>query len=384
MTTKLLCGDSSKTEQGCEQMLASVESELCKFLAGPTWNKNKLPTEVNGGLIYSFQEAVKHKTSVQFTVTMNHWHALISIAYRLLITTPQQLPDEQALGRLAKKLHHLTIFPYDDQRVYVWLLLSAEGTKAIGKVGLAATELILWQVVIHDDGKKSVVLHFGIRGLHFIVTDSDSSSLEALTGYKQRRQCTIPVIIDQNFDIPYSHLKKNDKFLQNLLSCYKTVSSKAGLDSSNKQSRDNMKKSKEIPGNIERLPHGFKYDRDKLKISAKRWKIYRKVNICEIQSKLSDGLTVKSLGKKYVCITMWILKDPQDKSNIILAFINVKQQNGYMVFGYSITSQRKITGPMFGTKHIGTEIDLIMTKEAEENAETFIGIVLDHIGFIVE
>ena len=81
---------------------------------------------------------------------------------------------------------------------------------------------------------------------------------------------------------------------------------------------------------------------------------------------------------------MWILSDPKGKLNIILAFIDVKQQSEYMVFGYSITSQRKITGPMFGTSHTGTDIDLIMTKETEENAEKFIGNVLDHIEFIVE
>ena len=384
VTKKLLCGDSSKTAQGCEQMLAGVESELCKFLAGPTWNKKMPPREVDGGLIYRFQEAVKHKTSVQFTVTMNHWHALISIAYRLLITTPQQLPDEQALGRLAKKLHHLTIFPYDDQMVYVWLLLSAEGTKAIGKVGLAATELILWQVVLHGDEKKSVVVHFGIRGLHFIVTDSNGSSVEILTGDEQRLQCTIPVIIDQCIDIPYSHFEKNDKFLQNLLSHYETVISKAALDSSNKESRDNIKESPDIPGNIERLPYGFKYDGGELKIRAEGWEIHHKVNIREIQIDLPYALTAKSLEKKYVCITMWILKHRESKLNIVLAFIDVTQQSEYMVFGYSITSQRKIIGPMFGTRHTGTCVDLIFGNEMTETTELFIGIVFDHIKFNVE
>ena len=81
MAQKLLCFESSQIVQSCEHMLANMESELHEFFAGPTWNKNMSPRAVDGGLIYSFQEAVKHKTLVQFTVTMNHWHALISTTY---------------------------------------------------------------------------------------------------------------------------------------------------------------------------------------------------------------------------------------------------------------------------------------------------------------
>ena len=71
-----LCASSKKTphEQGCEQMLAYVEKELCEFLAGHDWKKTMKLTEVASGLIYDFQEAVKKKSSVKFTT--DHYESL--------------------------------------------------------------------------------------------------------------------------------------------------------------------------------------------------------------------------------------------------------------------------------------------------------------------
>ena len=281
MAQKLLCFECSPITQSCEHMLANVESELHEFLAGPTWNKNMSPREVDGGLIYSFQEAVKHKTSVQFTITVNLWHALISMAYRLLITTPQQLPDEQALGRLAKKLHHLTIFPYDDQRVYVWLLLSADGTKAIEKDGLDAKETILSQVpFVSRDGKGSIVVHFGIRGLYFIVTDSDDNSLRLLTGDWQKLHCVIQIIVDIWYGVPYSHFEQNHELLPKLLLCHESVIKIIGLSSSRKVKKGSTKEDPQFDGSFERLPDNFIYNKDTgdLKL-ADKWTVHRVLKI---------------------------------------------------------------------------------------------------------
>ena len=365
LTTRLLCHDSSQTEQGCEQMLESVESELYRFLAGPNWNTCNSPTEVDGGLIYSFQEAVNNKRSVQFTITMNHWHALISIAYRILITWPQQLPDEQARGRLAKKLHHLTIFPYDDETVYMWLLLSADGTKAIERDGLAAIELLMHQVVLFAIGndKKFIVVHFGIRGLHFIVTE-------------QQLQCAIPITIDYCFEIPYRRFEQNNAIFSGLLQNYETLIKFNALASSSSK-KVSREESPEISGNTERLPSGFMYDEGDLKL-AKGWTMLHKVDITQIHEDLPFLITFDD-KRLFLCITMWILKDPTSKLNVVLHFTD-NCRSEYVVFGYSINSNGKIKGPMLGTKHTGTPVNLNISPQ--DHIESFICTVLKFINFI--
>ena len=350
VTEKLLCAEK---DQGCEQMLASVEKNLCEFLAGPTWNKSMEPTEIESGLIYDFQQAVKECESVKFTITMKVWHALISIAYRVLITwtgKPEGKSEteikqmEKSLGRLAKTLHCLTIYPYDEQAVYVWLLLSPSGTKAIET---NETELYVKQVVpFGNDG--SIIVHFGLRGLHFIVTDLNENSLEVLSC--DTTQCVIP---DQEFVIPYLHFEQNGKLLQEFLGIYKYTVNKIALASSLKVTKNSTNALPEIQGNVERLPTGFNYTyhdgKSKLKLS-RGWNM-----CCEIDTKndrLSAGLNI--------CEKMWIVQSPKsNKLNAVFSFVEGSSEGQkYEVFGYSLSSEGKIEGPMVGTRHTGTFVDL--------------------------
>lgn len=165
------------------------------------------------GLFCDFQEAVKNEISAKFTLTTKHWHALMSIAYRVLITWTGQPKGEgwtnqhetsmnESVGRLAKALHRLTIYPYDDddeQTVYVWLLLSPNGTK----VTKDNIELFVKQVVVEGVHEISTIfIHFGLHGLHFIFTDSHGkNSFEKLISACCDQQYVIS--LEPNIDLIY-------------------------------------------------------------------------------------------------------------------------------------------------------------------------------------
>ena len=96
---------------------------------------------------------------------------------------------QEYLGRLAKALHRLTIYPYDEQIVCE---------------DIPELYVIMRQVVSCGNDKVSIFVHFGICGLHFIVTDSDDDdSLEKLTC--DELQCVISLICNEGFVILYSH-----------------------------------------------------------------------------------------------------------------------------------------------------------------------------------
>ena len=368
VTEKLLCASSKDTyEQGCEQMLSSVEKELCQFLAGCDWKKTK-PEDVAGGLIFDFQEAVKKKDAVKFTITMKVWHALISIAYRVLITwtgepTENSLGEkitrkqinrmEESLGELAKALRRLTIYPYDEPTVCMWLLLSPSGTRARAEHEDCSPELYVRQVVLHGNDEVFMFIHFGIRGLHFVVTDVNDNFLEQLTN--NEKQQVIALKPDRNFVIPYSHFEQRNGFLEGLMKVYGRIVKENTLASSIKI-KNNTSESPEIKGNVERLPTGFNYNNGKLQL-GRGWEECSKKDVKEDRLYICQG--------SMICEKMWILKSPppNKKLNAVFAFTGKCK---HVVFGYLLSNEGKIEGPMVGTTHIETYVKLIIIDRKED------------------
>ena len=351
MTEKLLCSSSKRKsahvyesmERGCEEMLSSSEEILCDLLAGSSWKKKDGPSEVKG-LIEDFREAVNSENNgpVQFTTNMEHRHALISIAYRLLITWRGKFPEksnneikkmEESLGRLAQKLHDLVVFPYAPEKVHVLLLFSANGTKAFDSPG---PELHINQVVPFEYGSSvDILVHFGLRGLNFIVTDS------VLFARSLRISQEVFIISneEQIFTIP--NREKNGPFLSLLIEEYTIhkFDPSAAASSVEIEIPEGSLPRELSDCNIVRLPNGFEYNYVGVTFNkiGKNWITCR-------EKDMKDGFVVTMNTRLYYCKKMWILSHKYDGLNAVFAFVSDSKK--HLVFGFSLSDKY---GPMFQT-----------------------------------
>ena len=393
ITEKLLCSSSKRKcgyeqmERGCEQMLSSSEEMLCNLLAGSSWKKKDGPTKVKG-LIEDVWKAVNSETtngSVEFTTNMAHRHALISIAYRLLITLRPNFAEkksndeikkmEESLGRLAKKLRNLVVFPYAHQKVHVLLLFSANGTRAFDSPG---PELHIDQVVPIEYG-SDIVVHFGLRGLNFIVTDFDLSVL-------------LPCILQnvfiisgevQTFTIPYESFREdNGPFLSQLIDGYTMHKFDPSVAASScKIDIPEGSSSRELSDcNIIRLPNGFKYNHIEITLQeGNNWTISHEKDMED------EGIHIEmnsaTLKMKYYCKKMWILKHSIGGLNAIFAFVSDRRK--HFVFGFSLSENYEITGPMFNTNFRDLTITPEMKHACERAIKDFLETLQVVIGIIV-
>ena len=361
MTEKLLCSSSKRKyayesmECGCEEMLSSSEEILCDLLAGSSWKKKDGPSEVKG-LIEDFREAVNSENngSVQFTTNMAHRRALISIAYRLLITWRGKFPKksnneikkmEESLGRLAQKLHDLVVFPYASEIVHVLLLFSANGTKAFDS---PSPELHISQVVPFEYGSSvDILIHFGLRGLNFIVTDS---VLFARSLHISQKFFIISNE-EQIFTIPYIR-EENGPFLSQLIEGYTIhkFDPSAAASSVEIEIPEGSLPRELSDCNIVRLPNGFEYNYVGVTFNeiGKNW------TICH-EKDMKDGFVVTMNTRLYYCKKMWILSHKYDGLNAVFAFVSDSKK--HLVFGFSLSDNHEIIDdPMFQTNFVYLDI----------------------------
>lgn len=350
MTEKLLCS-SSKSKSGyqqmelsCEEMLSSSEETLCDLLAGSSWVKKDGPTNVQG-LIQDVQKAVDsgEDGTVEFCTNMEHRHALLSIAYRILMVSPTDFVGntackkkiEESVGILAKKLHDAIVFPNTDQTVHLRLLFSAKGTRAI-------PELHVKQVVPFDFGSfVAIVVHFGLRGLHFIVTDSDL--LIMLPSWSQR---TYNISGDsQLFRILFKDFKEeNGVILSCMINAYTEHKFDLSVASSSVRvdTPEGVSPRELSDCDVIRLPNGFSYNYNKITLQlGNNWTLQHEKDMSDI------SLTIEMNSKNYCFKKMWILNHSHGGLNAVFSFVSDSQK--HLVFGFSLSDEKEIKGPMFKT-----------------------------------